>query len=155
MFNTENGGQIAWLIPAALALTLAGVWVTRRRARIDGQRAAFVLWAGWLLTTLVVFSYMKGIFHAYYDVALAPAVGALVGMGGVLLWQKRRSWKAAAFLAATVAGSAWWAYVLLDRTPDFHPGCGTRSWSRAGSRRSPCWRRPGSRPAPSRSARPV
>lgn len=121
MFNTENGGQIAWLIPAALALTLAGVWVTRRRARIDGQRAAFVLWAGWLLTTLVVFSYMKGIFHAYYDVALAPAVGALVGMGGVLLWQKRRSWKAAAFLAATVAGSAWWAYVLLDRTPDFHP----------------------------------
>ncbi|MEU8138687.1 ArnT family glycosyltransferase [Streptodolium elevatio] len=121
MFNTENGGQIAWLIPAALALALAGLWVTRRRARVDGQRAAFVLWAGWLVTTLVVFSYMKGIFHAYYDVALAPAVGALVGMGGVLLWQKRRSWKAAVFLAATVAGSAWWAYVLLDRTPDFHP----------------------------------
>ncbi|WP_436777553.1 glycosyltransferase family 39 protein [Yinghuangia sp. YIM S09857] len=121
MFNTENGGQIAWLIPAALALTLACLWVTRRRSRLDGQRAAFVLWGGWLLTTLLVFSYMKGIFHAYYDVALAPAVGALVGMGGVLLWQKRRSWKAAVFLAATVAGSAWWAYVLLDRTPDFHP----------------------------------
>lgn len=121
MFNTENGGQIAWLIPAALALLLACLWVTRRRARVDGQRAAFVLWGVWLLTTLVVFSYMKGIFHAYYDVALAPAVGALVGMGGVLLWQKRRSWKAALVLAATVAGTAWWAYVLLDRTPDWHP----------------------------------
>lgn len=121
MFNLDNGGQIAWLIPAALVLMPAGLWVTRRRARVDGQRAAFVLWGGWLVTTLVVFSYMKGIFHAYYDVALAPAIGALVGMGGVLLWQKRRSWKAAAVLAVTVAGSAVWAYRLLDRTPDWHP----------------------------------
>ena len=31
-----------------------------------------------------------GIFHAYYTVALAPAVGALVGIGTVLLWRERR-----------------------------------------------------------------
>ena len=30
---------------------------------------------------------MQGIFHAYYAVALAPAVGALVGMGATGLWE--------------------------------------------------------------------
>ena len=32
---------------------------------------------------------MAGIFHAYYTVALAPAIGALVGIGAILLWQRR------------------------------------------------------------------
>ncbi|NUU26194.1 MAG: glycosyltransferase family 39 protein, partial [Streptomycetaceae bacterium] len=121
LFSTETGGQVAWLIPAALGLLVAALWITRRRRRTDGQRAAFVLWGGWLVTTLLVFSYMKGIFHAYYDVALTPAIGALVGMGGVLLWEKRKSWKAALALALAVGGTAYWAYVLLDRTPDWHP----------------------------------
>ena len=35
------------------------------------------------------FSLMAGIFHAYYTVALAPAIAALVGIGGGLLWQRR------------------------------------------------------------------
>ena len=36
--------------------------------------------------TGLTFSFMQGIFHAYYTVALAPAIAALVGMGAVLLW---------------------------------------------------------------------
>ena len=40
-----------------------------------------MLWGGWLLVTGLMFSFMAGIFHAYYTVALAPAIGALVGMG--------------------------------------------------------------------------
>ena len=31
---------------------------------------------------------MAGIFHAYYTVALAPAIGALVGIGASLLWRR-------------------------------------------------------------------
>ena len=45
---------------------------------------------------------MQGIFHAYYTVALAPAIGAVVGMGSVLLWRHRRNIFAALTLAAAV-----------------------------------------------------
>ena len=80
LFNADNGGQIAWLLPAALILLVAGLIFTARAARIDRTRAAFLLWGGWLVVTAATFSLMAGIFHAYYDVALAPAIGALVGM---------------------------------------------------------------------------
>ena len=42
-------------------------------------RAAAVLWGGWLLVTGLMFSFMAGIIHPYYTVAIAPAVAALVG----------------------------------------------------------------------------
>ena len=45
------------------------------------HRAAAVLWGGWLLVTGLTFSFMAGIIHPYYTVALAPAVAALVGLG--------------------------------------------------------------------------
>jgi 4-amino-4-deoxy-L-arabinose transferase-like glycosyltransferase len=35
------------------------------------HRAAFVLWGGWLLVTGLIFSFMAGIVHPYYTVALA------------------------------------------------------------------------------------
>ena len=52
---------------------------------------------------------MQGIFHAYYTVALAPAIGALVGMGAVLLWRRRRNAFAAVALAGAIAVTAWWS----------------------------------------------
>nr|WP_311984138.1 glycosyltransferase family 39 protein [Parafrankia sp. CH37] len=121
MFGSEIGTQISWLIPTALVLLVAGLWVTRRAARTDPARAAFVVWGGWLLITMVVFSQMKGIFHAYYTVALAPAVGALVGMGAAVLWRRREHPLATATLAGTLTLTAIWSYVLLNRTPDWHP----------------------------------
>jgi 4-amino-4-deoxy-L-arabinose transferase-like glycosyltransferase len=65
---------------------------------------------------------MQGIFHAYYAVALAPAVAALVGMGATGLWEVRRNLAMRCWLAATLAVTASWSYVLLRRTPDWHPG---------------------------------
>ncbi|MEW6583822.1 MAG: glycosyltransferase family 39 protein, partial [Actinomycetota bacterium] len=120
LFTASWGGQVAWLIPAALALTAAGLWVTRRRPRVDRERAAFLVWGGWLVVTAAVFSYGQGIIHEYYSVALAPAIGALVGMGAHLLWARRGDVRARAALAAVVAGSAIWAAVLLGRS-DWHP----------------------------------
>ncbi|MFJ6384417.1 glycosyltransferase family 39 protein [Kitasatospora sp. NPDC092039] len=121
MFGTDIGGQIAWLLPAALILLLVGLWATRRHTRTDTARAAFLLWGGWLLSTALVFSFMSGIFHQYYTVALAPAVAALVGMGVDGLWRARHRLPWALALAGTLAVTAVWAFVLLGRSPDFLP----------------------------------
>jgi 4-amino-4-deoxy-L-arabinose transferase-like glycosyltransferase len=121
MFGAEVGGQVAWLLPAALILLAAGLWLTRRAPRTNRARAAFALWGGWLVVTAAVFSFMQGIFHAYYAVALAPAVGALVGMGATGLWEVRHHPLTRWWLAATMAVTAVWSWVLLQRTPDWHP----------------------------------
>ncbi|GAA4909900.1 ArnT family glycosyltransferase [Streptomyces coeruleoprunus] len=121
MVNDAIGGQISWLLPAALVLLVAGLVVTWRAPRTDTARAAFLVWGGALLMTLAVFSFMAGIFHEYYTVALAPYIAALVGMGVTVLWEERGRIAAAATLAVTVAGTAGWAYVLLARTPDYVP----------------------------------
>jgi 4-amino-4-deoxy-L-arabinose transferase-like glycosyltransferase len=122
MLGAEVGGQVAWLLPAALVLLAAGLWITRRAPRANRARAGFLLWGGWLVVTAAVFSFMQGIFHAYYTVALAPAIGALVGMGATGLWEVRRHPRLRWWLAATVAVTAVWSYVLLRRTPDWRPG---------------------------------
>ncbi|MER6717369.1 ArnT family glycosyltransferase [Streptomyces halstedii] len=121
MFNSEIGGQISWLLPAALLLLVAGTVLTWRAKRTDTARAAFLAWGGSLLMTAFVFSFMAGIFHQYYTVALAPYIAALVGMGAAVLWEERSRWWAGAVLGGTVAVTAVWAYVLLGRTPDYLP----------------------------------
>ncbi|MFG3049946.1 ArnT family glycosyltransferase [Kitasatospora sp. NPDC048239] len=121
LFDGDIGGQIAWLLPAALILLVFGLWATRRYARTDSARAAFLVWGGWLLCTGLTFSFMSGIFHQYYTVALAPAVAALVGMGVDGLWRVRHRLPYAAVLAGTLAVTAVWAYVLLGRSPQFLP----------------------------------
>lgn len=121
MFNSEIGGQISWLLPAALILLAAGVWLTWKARRTDTARAAFLAWGGSLLMTAVVFSFMAGIFHQYYTVALAPYIAALVGMGATVLWEERARWWARGALGVTVAVTALWSYVLLGRTADYLP----------------------------------
>jgi 4-amino-4-deoxy-L-arabinose transferase-like glycosyltransferase len=104
------------------------VWVSRRAARTDRTRAAALLWGGWVMVTGLVFSYMNGIIHPYYMVALAPGIAALAGIGAMALWPPRpRPWPGSGALAgritaaAGVLASAVWAYILLDRTPDWLP----------------------------------
>ncbi|MGN9788748.1 glycosyltransferase family 39 protein [Nonomuraea sp. ZG12] len=121
MFDAGQGGQIAWLLPAALILLVAGLVVTARTARTDRTRAGFVLWGGWLLVTAGVFSFMAGIFHAYYTVALAPAVGAVTGMGAAMLWRRRTDPRAALVGATAVAVTGWWSFELLGRSDTFVP----------------------------------
>ncbi|MEU1708485.1 glycosyltransferase family 39 protein [Streptomyces sp. NPDC005706] len=121
IFDSEIGGQISWLIPAALILLAAGLWATRGARRTSATRASFLVWGGSLLMTMVVFSYMAGIFHQYYTVALAPYVAAVTGMGAGLLWERRRETWASITLAAAVVAAAAWGYILLNRTSDYLP----------------------------------
>lgn len=119
LFGSEMGGQVSWLLPAALIFLAALLWLSRRSPRTDGRRGALVLWGGWLLVTAVTFSFAKGIIHPYYNVALAPAIGALVGIGVGSLWPVRRLIYVRALLIAAIAATAGWSYLLLDRSPNW------------------------------------
>ncbi|MFE1871594.1 ArnT family glycosyltransferase [Streptomyces sp. NPDC059496] len=126
LFSGNIGGQIAWLLPAALILLVAGLVVTWRARRatdsLEGMaRAAFLAWGGSMLITAVVFSYMQGIFHEYYTVALAPFVAALIGMGAAVLWEERGGKAAAITLSGTLALTAVWSFVLLGRATGYLP----------------------------------
>ncbi|MGW1268035.1 ArnT family glycosyltransferase [Streptomyces sp. NPDC002491] len=121
MFNSEIGGQISWLLPAALVLLVGGLAATRKLKRTSTTRSLFLVWGGSLLITMAVFSYMAGIFHQYYTVALAPYMAAVIGMGAGVLWEKRSEIWAALTLAASVVAAAAWSYVLLNRTSDYLP----------------------------------
>ncbi|MGW5382723.1 glycosyltransferase family 39 protein [Nocardia sp. NPDC003963] len=121
LFGVSIGGQIGWLIPAALILLVAGTVLRGRAARTDGPRAILLLFGGWGLVTGVVFSFMTGTFHQYYTVALAPAIAAVVGAGGVTVWRERdRPW-VRLILAVTVALSAATSWVFLGRSAEFVP----------------------------------
>ena len=120
MFNAEIGGQISWFIPAALILLAAGLYFRGRRPRTDTRRAAYIVWGAWLLVTGLTFSLMAGIFHAYYTVALAPAVAAVVGMGAAEAWERRNGAVGAITLAVATAATSVWGFVLLSRTVEWN-----------------------------------
>jgi 4-amino-4-deoxy-L-arabinose transferase-like glycosyltransferase len=121
LFNDSFGGQASWLVPAALVLLAAGLVLTWRRPRTDRTRAALLLWGSWLVMTGLAISFGQGIIHEYYTVALAPAIGALVGIGGHVAWSHRDSWLGRGAMSLAIAVTAWWAYELLGRTPDWVP----------------------------------
>ncbi|RDH77952.1 DUF2029 domain-containing protein [Mycolicibacterium moriokaense] len=125
LFGHSMGTEIAWLLPAALICLGAVVVLTRRAPRTDLVRAAAVIWGGWLVVTAVVFSFMNGIVHPYYTVALAPAIAACIGIGSTLLWRRRSSLPCATALAGTVVVTSILSCVLLARTE------GWLSWLRA------------------------
>jgi len=121
LFNDLMGGQASWLLPAALLALVGGLWARRRAPRTDRTRAALLLWGGWLIVTAIVFSFGQGVIHTYYTVALAPAIGALVAIGGAICWSHRDTLAGRLMAALAVGASAGWAYALLDRTPSWEP----------------------------------
>jgi 4-amino-4-deoxy-L-arabinose transferase-like glycosyltransferase len=121
LFQADMGGQISWLILAALLGLAAGLWWTRRAARTDRTRAALVLFGSALLVTGLVISFGQGIIHPYYTVALAPLIAATVAIATAMAWARRHTLTARFVVAAGVVASAIWAAILLDRTPSWHP----------------------------------
>jgi hypothetical protein len=97
------------------------LWLSRRGGRTDRTRAAALVWGGWLLIAGLVLSFMSGITHSYYTLAIAPPIGALTGIGVARLWRIRATWFGRAALAAMVLASGLWAWVLLGRSPGWYP----------------------------------
>ena len=89
LFDSLMGGQSSWLLPLSLLAFVLGIWSRGRAPRTDRVRAALILWGSWLLVTAVVFSFSGGVIHTYYTVALAPAIAALVAIGGAMLLKGR------------------------------------------------------------------
>jgi 4-amino-4-deoxy-L-arabinose transferase-like glycosyltransferase len=121
LFSGEFASQIAWLLPAALLATIVLVVAAGKAPRTDRTRAFAVLWGGWLVGTGLVFSYMQGIIHSYYMIALAPAIGALIGAAMSVLWRRRDQWLPRAMLAGGILLTAGWSFALLNQTPTWQP----------------------------------
>ena len=116
LFDGEYGGQIAWLAPLAFAGIAIGLIVAHRARRADLRRASALIWGAWLVVTWLTFSFMAGIFHQYYTVALAPAVAALTAIAIIGLWSKRQTFWARAVAALLVFVNTFWAVELLGRS---------------------------------------
>jgi 4-amino-4-deoxy-L-arabinose transferase-like glycosyltransferase len=124
LFNSLNGGQIAWLLPTAVIGLVAVLALTRHAPRTDRARAAAIIWGGWLLVTAGVLSFASGIIHTYYSIELAPAVAAMVAIGATMLWRHRAETAARLTLAGAVVVTGWWSYTLLQRTPSWNSWVG-------------------------------
>jgi 4-amino-4-deoxy-L-arabinose transferase-like glycosyltransferase len=120
LFSAETGNEISWLLPVALFALAFGVYLAARRILSRGELCALVIWGSWLLVTGLVLSYMGGVIHPYYTVALAPAIAALIGMGGLWAWRRRPGWDGRFALGAMVALAAASSAVLLHRN-NFNP----------------------------------
>ena len=121
LFLREMGGQISWLIPGALIAMVAVLWMTRRAPRTDRVRAGMLIFGGWLLLTGATLSFAHGIIHPYYTIVLAPAIGALVGMGASTLWRRRQEVLPRVALAVAIVASVAWAFVILGWSPHWYP----------------------------------
>ncbi len=91
----ELGRDTGWLLPAALAIGIGGLF-TRRRSY-------FILWTGWLIPMVLVFSDVF-IMHAYYTAALAPPIAAILAVGIASLWESRTEVRSVALRRCGAAG---------------------------------------------------
>ena len=121
LFNSDFGNMMSWLLPGALVMGAVLLLITIRNRRTDRERSALLLWGGSLAAAGLTISLAQGIIHPYYTVALAPPLGALVGIATIGLWERRTRWVGRLGLAGGLAATVWWSYELLGRTPDWFP----------------------------------
>jgi len=86
LLNRQLGGQIGWLLPLTIFGLLGVGSHTRLRLPLSKGERSLILWGSWFLTLAIFFSFTN-FFHPYYLMILAPAAGALDGIGIVMLWR--------------------------------------------------------------------
>jgi 4-amino-4-deoxy-L-arabinose transferase-like glycosyltransferase len=113
LFRGDMATEISWLLPAALIALVAGLVLTARAPRTDLRRAALIVFGGSLLVTTLTFSYMQGVIHPYYTIALAPEIAAVLAVTCSVLWERRATWTARIVSAVLVETTVVWDVHLL------------------------------------------
>ena len=116
LFSGEFGTHISWLAPLAFAGIVISLLVIGRAVRTDVRRASVIAFGCWLTVTWLVFSFMAGIFHQYYTVALAPALASMVAIGAFSLWIARDKLWARIVTPILIAFTAFWDFSLAGRS---------------------------------------
>lgn len=114
LFGSEFAGQITWLALFALAGLVIGLILSRKSKRTSLRRASTLIFGGWLLVTWLTFSFMSGIFHAYYTVALAPAIAVLTAIAIVGLWSRRSTAWAPLTAGGLAILTSLWSHKLVS-----------------------------------------
>ncbi|WP_405165712.1 glycosyltransferase family 39 protein [Nocardia sp. NBC_01499] len=121
LFTGEIGFEISWLLPAAL-LAFAVVLVSRWRApRTDQFRGAALVFGLWMVIDGIAFTTMKGGMHAYYTLAIGPAVAGMFALGVHEAWRRRDEVFGRIGAAALIIATGGWAFVLLNRNAEWLP----------------------------------
>ena len=136
LWTSDFGDQITWLAPIAFAALFLGpakkgqvyfgrFYLGKREHEVDPdtvtriRRAQIVIFGAWLIVTWLIFSFMAGIFHAYYTVALAPAIAVLVAIcGASLLTLRDRPWMPG-IAGLLIAVTSAWDMALILRSGSF------------------------------------
>lgn len=116
------GRDVGWLLPAALVVVaVVGLLALCRRQRPDLLGCGVVMWGGWLVVLLVVFS-LSTTVNTYYFAALVPAIAALLGIDAAVAWERRNLVATRLVVACVVAGSAAYGWWLVPRSGTGVPG---------------------------------
>ena len=141
LWTSDFGDQITWLAPIAFAGIVLGLiaaipvkkgqvyfgrfYQGKREHGVDPDTvtrvrcAQIVIFGAWLIVTWLVFSFMAGIFHAYYTVALSPAIAVLVAIcGASLLALRDRPWMPG-IAGLLIAVTSAWNMALILRSGSF------------------------------------
>lgn len=102
--------------PAANGIAENGI-VDTRICRL--RLAAITIFGCWLMITWLVFSFMAGIFHQYYTVALTPAVAVMAAICLASFYQLREHLWMRIVAVLTCALSVVWAFVLIGRSGSY------------------------------------
>ncbi|MEW6242167.1 MAG: glycosyltransferase family 39 protein [Chloroflexota bacterium] len=103
-FEPPLGAEMSWLLPFALVSLFVLLFQSKIRLPIEsGAHLGLILWGGWLMTCVVFFSAVSGIFHAYYAVMLAPGLAGMVGGGFGALWKMRSERRGADWVLVVAA----------------------------------------------------
>jgi len=116
-FTQPLSKQMSWLLPFALISFLLSIFGSKIKLPVEsGVHKSLILWGGWLLICVVFFSAISGIFHSYYAIMLAPALGAMVGIGFVQLWSwgRDRNWAGVLLIAASAVTLGFQSFAMTQ-----------------------------------------